>query len=69
MLFVSIMNISKFVITLKPSVQCELSKFLKNVNTIFLLIEPNKIGLKCTWYKLYLYLLCFQNWWHLPLNL
>jgi hypothetical protein len=48
MLFVSIMNISKFVITLKPSVQCELSKFLKNVNTIFLLIEPNKIGLKCT---------------------
>lgn len=48
MLFVSIMNISMFIIALKPYVQCELCRFLKNVNTFFLLIEPNKTGLKCT---------------------
>lgn len=48
MLFVSIMNINMFVIALKPYVQCELSRFLKFVNTFFLLIELNKIGLKCT---------------------
>jgi hypothetical protein len=42
MLFVSIMHISMFVTALKPYVQCELSRFLKNVNTFFLLIEPIK---------------------------
>jgi hypothetical protein len=42
------MNIIMFVIALKPYVQCELKRFLKNVSTFFLLIEPNKIGLKCT---------------------